>query len=74
MTDPYQSLQCLICKYRLPGAACMAFPIEIPPAILAGVQPCPGGNGVKFRMKGEPKGERKHLKLVKREGKIDDLE
>jgi hypothetical protein len=61
----YQSLQCIICKYRLDGVYCPAFPDGIPPKVIAGTIPCPGGNGIKFRMKGEPKGERKYLKLVK---------
>jgi hypothetical protein len=65
ISDPYQSLQCIICKYNQ-GLACPAFPVEIPPMVMAGLEPCPGGNGFKFRMKGEPKGERKHLKLIKK--------
>lgn len=65
MTNAYQSLQCIICKYRLDGAYCVAFPDGMPPLVIAGVEPCPGGNGVKFRIKDEPKGERRHLKRVK---------
>jgi hypothetical protein len=66
--DPYQSLQCVLCKYTLgDGLSCVAFPDGMPPEVIAGIVPCPGNNGVKFRMRGEPKGERKHLKLVKPE-------
>jgi hypothetical protein len=62
--DPYQSLQCIICKYNH-GVWCIAFLDGIPPRVMAGVDPCPGGNGVKFKYNNEPKGERKHLKLIK---------
>jgi hypothetical protein len=61
----YQSLQCLICYYKLDGAYCVAYPLGMPPEVLAGVVPCPGGNGVKFKLKNEEKGERRHLKTVK---------
>lgn len=67
MTDAktLQSLQCLICKYKLDGAYCVAFPLGMPPAVIAGAVPCPGGNGVKFKLRDEEPGERLHLKRVK---------
>jgi len=65
LTDAYQSLQCLICRYKLNGATCIAFPLGMPPEVIAGAVPCPGGNGVKFEYNNEQKGERKHLKIVK---------
>jgi hypothetical protein len=37
----------------------------MPPEVIAGAVPCPGGNGVKFEYNNEQKGERKHLKIVK---------
>ena len=63
--EALQSIQCLVCEHYIDELACRAFPIEIPPRILGGFDPCPGGNGVKFKVKGEPKGQRKFLKAVK---------
>lgn len=44
--------QCAVCKHRLPGSFCKAFPGGIPRALLSGDhdhrQPYPGDNGITF--------------------------